>query len=681
MSSSTRPAERVRPTSVAAFLVALPETVAALLLGVSIVTVVSLLLGAHRPVTAGGLGVIAGGVLAWFVRDPARRPTSWSTASAVCLGLVAVLSLAQVSLAGQNLLVNRDPGFYTVLAKWLATNMSPRIDIPSDSFAGTPGLDDRAAGFYAEGGEWLVQGNHLVPGLIALLGPIDERLGYGDTLLLAGNVLVGAASLIMLYGFARLILGPWWALLPVASLGVSMPMEYFSRSVFSEPITVGFTAAAAAFLAIGHRRNSLSHFIVAGALAGASAMARIDGSITYFILIPIVAFMVGPMALNQRPASTVRGAAFIVGGAVTVLLGYLDLSLQSPVYLADLDTQVTSLQLVGGVSATAAAIILVAGMLEPVRRFFTTFRNQIALVGAVVGFAALLALSLRPLVWTAQYVASDSGAARLVAALQSAESLPVEPTRSYDELTLTWVAWYLGWTVVVMGAVGFAFAIYLAIKRADIALAALAALGLGYSILYLNRILITPDQIWAARRLLPVILPSFLLAATLPLYLLAQRTRWQWIAAAGAAVTLVTPGWTSRTLDAVPEFEGQLAETQALCAAVAGGRLLIADPGLRFQAVVTYNVWCDAPTLGIADPDPTDLAANRRAADTALYVVTQDPVRVTWATQEPEPFLRTIIDRWESRLLGPPDSTAPFERTIWLGEVRPDGLVVALAPE
>ena len=148
------------------------------------------------------------------------------------------------------------------------------------------------------------------------------------------------------------------------------------------------------------------------------------------------------------------------------------------------------------------------------------------------GAAAMLLLGLllmsRPLFLTARQDPTDPGAV-YVASMQAAQHLVVDGGRTYAEHTLVWVSWWLG--PLAVGAAWATFAVLAGRalvwwrsgrRRAPDWLVP-AAVGIGSSLLTLLRPGITPDHPWADRRLVVVLLPTFVLGAVA---LAAWCVRW-----------------------------------------------------------------------------------------------------------------------------------------------------------
>ena len=141
---------------------------------------------------------------------------------------------------------------------------------------------------------------------------------------------------------------------------------------------------------------------------------------------------------------------------------------------------------------------------------------------------ALLAATLisRPLWMVGHHIALGTGYDRLIGGLQRHECLAFEPTRSYDELSVTWLSWYYGWPLVLLAFAGLALIARSAIRSRDPRYLILLTVIAAPSALYLWRVSVTPDLVWAMRRFLPVTIPGFLLAATITLVALWSKTRW-----------------------------------------------------------------------------------------------------------------------------------------------------------
>ena len=133
---------------------------------------------------------------------------------------------------------------------------------------------------------------------------------------------------------------------------------------------------------------------------------------------------------------------------------------------------------------------------------------------ALIGFAA------RPYFQTVRGE-TDPATISYVAELQKLAHVPIDPTRQYAEDSLYWVIWYIGVPAVILGAIGIALLSRRCLRALltwrDNGAARIWALPLmiiGWvTVTVLWRPGIIPDQPWASRRLVPVVLPGLILAA------------------------------------------------------------------------------------------------------------------------------------------------------------------------
>ncbi len=154
-------------------------------------------------------------------------------------------------------------------------------------------------------------------------------------------------------------------------------------------------------------------------------------------------------------------------------------------------------------------------------------------VAAGLVVAALIAFLVRPSIQTAHWEPGP-GTAGYVGALQKLLGLPVQPTRSYAEDTLYWVIWYIGIPALLLGGFGMA----LLTRRCVRALLRWAdedgvawVWGLPLAIFAWTTVSVlwdprtVPDQPWASRTLVPVVLPGFILCAAWVAAWLDHRAR------------------------------------------------------------------------------------------------------------------------------------------------------------
>ena len=148
------------------------------------------------------------------------------------LAIAAAFGADQMIYHGQFLIVMRDPGSYAQFAAWIAGHHG--LPIPQDraAFGGTHHLltfDSFA--FYQVGSVIVPQ---FMAGLPMLLAG-GFWLGGAATAVAMAPVF-GALAVLTFGGLAARLIGPRWAPLAALVLAISLPMQFTSRSTYSEPV-------------------------------------------------------------------------------------------------------------------------------------------------------------------------------------------------------------------------------------------------------------------------------------------------------------------------------------------------------------------------------------------------------------------------------------------------------------
>lgn len=615
-------------------------------------------------------------------------PDAITTTRASLVGALGALGLAfawivlNLPYASRYLTVTRDPGFLTLEALWLSKHPDP--DIPMGSALAIqesmPGVFAWSGAYFPGDGMLHAQGAKLLPGLLAL----GSWVG-GDRAVLAGNLVVGGFAILALYGLARRVVGPLWALLPVVALAASVPLGVFSRAAYTEPLTValifgGLTMAWSAF-----QTGTWWLHALAAAMVGMTALARIDGAASVIGLIAGIGLAAAaPLGLRQRRRLQVAMLVVTCTALAMVGIGYLDLSLHSPGYLSDLGSRFVLL-VVALVATVAVSLALALPQFwDPVRRWMLRHRGRLSLVA--IAAIALLAATLisRPLWLVGHHTTIGSGYDRLIAGLQGREGLPIDPSRSYDEQSVTWLSWYYGWPMILLAFAGLALLARRAIRFRDPRYLVLLAVIAAPSALYLWRASISADQVWAMRRFLPVTIPGFLLAATVALVALWSMRRW-WarsIAALLVAAVAVFPVFAWGSLFSTAEQGGRWAEIKAVCETIEGDHVLyIRSGGPPYLA--TLRSVCDVEVVEVRHvPTTKELAAIRHKwGGKDLSVVAFSPGALPWpGGKAPPPLKSSTTTSWSYSLSYVPNDPIVSSSSVWVGVIQQDGSIVATAP-
>jgi hypothetical protein len=230
--------------------------------------------------------------------------------------------------------------------------------------------------------------------------------------------------------------------------------------------------------------------------------------------------------------------------------------------------------------------------------------------------------------------------------------------------------------------------LYRVIARRDfLGLTLLATFGV-VSALYLNDVSITPDQIWASRRLLPVVMPGVAIAAAFAVKVLAERGRWQWLAGPLAVLVAIGPGLQWRYVFDQAEFGGELKAVNAACATLHTTEAKSSAPYVVLAGPVpatgywgpTLQIVCRADVVTLVHPTPAALAQIRTNwHDRPVTVLTFDATSVGWSGgSAPGPAFSGQVMIWNQSLVSRPAGVSPVAVTFWAGTLTPDGQVAAL---
>ncbi len=616
------------------------------------------------------LGLLAGVGTAWLARatvssardEPIRAPL-WSLGA---LLLAASTTLVNGLLSSQWIMVARDPGIYQVTAKWLTEHGSLRMPTDLDAFGGIIGRTRDVPGFYAVGRDLVeAQGMHALPAFLASVGWIG-----GDRLLLSGNAVLGGTFVLAVFALARRVSGGGPALLVATVLAVSMPLLAFARSPYTEPGSATVTVGGIALLIGAIRHPSIRSYAVAGVVFGSAPLWRVDAFMN-FIAVPVLVVLL----LIAGQATIRQALAFVVPQLLLGGIALFDLFVWAGRYGPDLSAQLR-LMMFGTVASTVAALLLwVVLKLKPeITAAYSRVSPRLGALTFVGGMLLFALLASRPL-WAVYRNNEAVGAT--IAAFQQGSGLSPDPSRSYEEYTLTWIAWYYGWVMVALGAIGVCMLARRAVTGLNSGALALLVLVTPQFLLYLNRMSIFPDQIWAMRRFLPVIIPVLLVGAAVTLAALwskgvVGRGGAVVVAAAMVAMTLATTLPVARDR----QWVGTLGEVNVVCDSVGDdAAILLDDVGASSLFAETLRAWCDVP-VQVTDLSKIDLAAARSGAESTGHRLFALAMSGPEGSDVPIPLRNTITtSKWPEWIGRVPEESVRAQRWTYLGEVQPDGSV------
>ena len=528
----------------------------------------------------------------------AARPASWWAVAGVLIVAVAFMAL-QLAMCSEQIVVRRDPATYVQFANWLTDNS--RLPISQFRWAfggGDPALSYGSPGFYQRGTEIVPQfmaGNPLILTLGGWIG--------GPYAMLALAPIMGAAAVLSFGGLTARLVGPRWAPLGALALALTLPMQWISRSTFSEVPAMILLFGG---LALMHDVRELDPDPEAGpiwkqpvrvraALAGLSfgliVLVRIDGLRD---IMPVVVFAGLLIARGRRRTGIPLFLGLLAGASAGLIEGF---TLSRP-YLEDIKTSLDPLlaMLAALIFGTILMVTLLlwrdsGDVLRGLGRRIA--RSRVPDLAAGLTVLVMIAFALRPYFHKDVRMPrtdEDKLNASLITLLQKANHIPVEYGRQYTELSLYWVVWYIGVPALLLATFGAALMARRLVRLPGAGFAPGSprrsaewilpyAMIVWTTVLTLIRPGITPDQPWASRRLISIVIPGLLLFA---LWALAWGTRQirrlgygraatAGAALAGALLVTVPIVWVSAALMFTKTEQGEVAAVNRLCSTLGQG--------------------------------------------------------------------------------------------------------------
>ncbi len=490
---------------------------------------------------ANGLRVVPS---AWPRLVPGRDRgwTSW-------FGLMATVAVAAGFAAWQfvehseSVVVLRDQGVYLQTGYWLAQHGSLPIPQSLHAFgAAHAGLGFSSIGFFTHGTSVVPS---LTSGLPMLLA--GGFWAHGVDGAAAMGPLLGGLAVLSFGGLTARLAGPQWAPAGAIVLGLSLPEQYTARSSLAETVlqvllfgglcllidamTVRPEPTVTDWLPPEGWRRLISARAWAewltpertlaglGGLAlGLGVLVSLDSLIYLLPLIPLAGLLVG----GRLPGAT----SFCYGVAVGTAYGLADGYLLSRPFL---DSISHTMEFIGLLAAWLAvltmAIVQLLRMSRPrawVRRIAARRPVRwLPALGGLIAVGVLAAFALRPYIQTVRGV-PNLHVYHYIALLQRLQGLPLDPTRTYAEDSLYWVIWYIGLPTVLLGGFGVALLVRQclnALLRWEDPAGAWRNWALPLAIFLIGSVAIlwqpsiVPDQPWASRRLVVIVLPGLTIFA------------------------------------------------------------------------------------------------------------------------------------------------------------------------
>ncbi|MEV0617099.1 glycosyltransferase family 39 protein [Nonomuraea sp. NPDC050404] len=601
-----------RPGRVLAALSVLPALAVAgwLLAGLPL-----LLLGRFAPMPAALLGVPLAALLCWAgtrrlgggeaLRGLPGTPGAWQVVGVA--GVAVASGVLNAIMHSEQVAVRRDPATYFQYATWIAGHGSLPIPDQAEAFGGPdPALTFASVGFFAVDGGVTPQ---FMPG-----PPLLFAIGHWLGAPFAVPAVLGALAVLTLAGVVARLAGTRWALVAATAFAVSMPILYTSRTTFSEipSLILLFGGLALTYDALD--RPTWRRGLPAGLVFGLAVLVRVDGLRD---VLPVLAFagLLIAMRRFRRPEGAVGPgllAGLVVGAGIGMLAAYL---LARP-YLSYLSGSVNPLLVI---CAAVLVLTLVGTAAAPA---LARLRLPAWAPGAGAGLVVLLmaALWARPWFQTVTRVPAspeDVRTAEMIEQIQRANGMPVDGTRLYFENSLHWVSWYIGFPAIVLATVAAALLVRRMLRDGASFQWLLPLAVIGWTtVTTLLRPEITPDHPWAARRLVPVVIPGLILLAAYGLARLRRLNdrhgplvlRWGMVAA--VLLVLVPPAVTSIGTAFTPVERGEAAAVAAMCAKIpANASVLTVERVTGERFVQAVRGMCGRPAAQVGRPQGSDVAS------------------------------------------------------------------------
>jgi hypothetical protein len=456
----------------------------------------------------------------------------WSLVATLIV--VAGFAVWQLAENSQQIIVLRDPSTYLQFAYWIAQQGTTHIPQSLVAFGGShPGMTFSSLGFYQSG-------TIIVPQFMAGL-PMTLAIGIwagGPLAAIAMAPIIGACAILAFAGLVGRLVGGRWAPAAALVLAVSLPEQYTSRTTFSETLTQVMLFGGLCMLADSFTLTSGWHSMtgpavtswrdgpapavalafLGGLAIGLTLLIRIDGASD---LLPAIPFL-GILLVTRGRQAIPFGLGLLIGVAYGLAGGFL---LSRP-YLDSLSPSLRPLAMIALAVVALTGIGMAVVNVRALRRWIGVLLRSRPLrwlpeAAAALTVLVIIGFAVRPYFQTVRGE-TDPATIRYVAELQKLAGLPIDGHRQYAEDSLYWVIWYLGVPAVILGTLGLALLARRTLKSLMTWRDSGAARVWGLPLLITGWVTVTvlwrpgiiPDQPWASRRLVPVLLPGLILAAT-----------------------------------------------------------------------------------------------------------------------------------------------------------------------
>jgi hypothetical protein len=640
------------------------------------------------------LAIAATGPLAWRLQAGIAYPAVGTRVSALVVA-VGLLSTCWAGLThSEKIVVYRDASSYFQTAIALASGHQTPFNIDPASVGGPtvlaiPGVTLSSAAFYDVTGpaDPTIQPQFLIgaPAWYSIGHWLGGISGVWWTAAVFGGLSILSIGLI-----ASRLITRWAGPFAAVAAALCYPMLQTSRTTFSEPFALFLTAMGLLALAEatdqrGGRSSTARMATVAGILIAGGQLFRLD-SLREVMLATIV---IGVLAVMRHPVARPLGRAL----AAMTLAALLVWATQSQMYLLINKSSVVPLAILA--AAVAAVTALVAHMSSRGLRVPRELSRLLPLGAAGVVLVSAVYLVSRPW-WQAPRAEVVNPA---VEYSQRFEGLPVDGLTRYDQYSVVWTSWWVGWVALALCVVvsaRLAYRLGAALRDGDRLpiWTGPFVVALGSSLLTWMRPAITPDHPWADRRFTIVLAfviichvaaCMWILKSWRPINQLVARALTV-IAAAGLLVPMALAIWPHAT---ERSHAGELRAIQEGCAQLRQGEVVLTVDYLASNSwPQVIRGMCGVPAIALEVDDSQDVAEVRELVGRVREALSPQGLELVIAGTRSAEALTEVIPssvtasapqkmiggpRLEdpNTLMHRPDHLVLKETTLWILRLQP----------
>lgn len=293
------------------------------------------------------------------------------------------------------------------------------------------------------------------------------------------------------------------------------------------------------------------------------------------------------------------------------------------------------------------------------------------------------------------YTAAQNGTTYLI---QSRLGYPIEP-RNYAEHSFEWMSWYLGGVLIFLTIIGAVILIKEIMTNKKFEYLALLFTVLLTSAIYFTNPKITPDQVWAMRRFIPVIIPCFILLGIFSFSFIYERINTEsknvkvFVAILFSSYLILQPLLITRPFIKVKEYENSYNAFKVFCNKLPpnSGVLWLGDNTFALSAVQTTRSVCGINSAGIevSDKNPykninseklKKIYADSSENGVVPYLALQGGLKTHVEFDKSilkylNPIVVYGFTKVEQTLTGPPTVAVPYANSIELGKINQDGTI------